>query len=545
MRGAVLQSYFQSDWIDSEREVETDMIDEDDFEFIDEDESEGAAQTGAMTEPLYKPWKVAIIDDEEQIHKVTKMVLGEYQFHGRPLQFFSAYSAAEGRELFQQHHDIAVCLLDVVMESESAGLDLVKDIRAIDHNHFTRIVLRTGQPGQAPEEEVISRYDINDYKEKTELTRTKLTTLMHACLKTYEFIVQQEQMKSGLEKVLESTAKIFESPNLGEFAQGVMLQILSLFKFGDDAALLKIDHMMAGYEKGQNLRIIAGTGDYDPNSGNVVKKLPDGFLNDINQQQERFRFYYDDNYFVASYLGKEQERYILAICGALEGFTPLHSKLASIYCHNALVAFENIILNDEIEQAQWEMVYLLGGAVETRSKETGNHITRVSELSELLANKIGLGSKQAELIKWASPLHDVGKIAIPDAILNKPGKLDAEEWQVMKTHAEEGYRMLAKSNKRIIQLASRIARDHHEHWNGKGYPNGLKGEAISVEGRITAVADVFDALCSRRCYKPAWSYDKVFAYMEEMSGEQFDPDMISALISEKERVLSIYERFKD
>ena len=235
----------------------------------------------------------------------------------------------------------------------------------------------------------------------------------------------------------------------------------------------------------------------------------------------------------------------MALSGELKGFSDLNIKLASVFCHNALIAFENISLNNEIEEAQWEMVYLLGGAVETRSKETGNHIKRVAELSELLARQIGLGSKHAELIKWASPLHDVGKIAIPDAILNKPGKLDAQEWEIMKTHAEEGYRMLCKSNKEVIQLASRIAHDHHEHWNGAGYPNNKKGEAISIEGRITAVADVFDALCSKRCYKQAWSYDEAFDYMQQSSGEQFDPQLIEALFNTKEAVLEIYETYKD
>ena len=516
------------------------MVDSDeDIDFLDEDSDT------TVTVKKLKPWKIAVIDDEEQVHHVTKLILSDYQYAGRPLEFYSAYNAVEGKKLFDEQDDIAVCLLDVVMETETAGLDLVKDIRS-NNNPFTRIVLRTGQPGQAPEEEVIKKYDINDYKEKTELTRTKLTTLMHSCLKTYEFIVSQEITKAGLEKVLESTAKIFENPFIQDFAQGIMLQISSLFEFHQDAALVKIENAMAAYEKGHKLRVIAGIGDYDPNEHKSSEiNLPKKLLDQITAENEKFKIHIDDAYFIASHIGKDDDHYLLAMNGDLSECSELNKKLLSVFCHNAMIAFENIMLNNEIEEAQWEMVHMLGGAVETRSKETGNHISRVSLVSELLAQKIGLDKKTAELIKWASPLHDVGKIAIPDPILNKPGKLEADEWEIMKTHAEEGYRLLNQSNKYVIQLAGRIAADHHEKWDGSGYPAGKKGTEISIEGRITAVADVFDALCSKRCYKETWSYEQAFEYMAEAAGSQFDPELVDALIESKTEILKLYEKYQD
>lgn len=508
---------------------------DDEIEFLEE-------EIENLTEPKNKPWKIAIIDDEEQVHTVTRLILSDYIYSGRHLEFYSAYSAKEGKKLFNDHNDIAVCLLDVVMETESAGLDLVKDIRAND-NAFTRIVLRTGQPGQAPEEEVIEKYDINDYKEKTDLTRTKLTTLMHSCLKTYEFIINQEITKAGLEKVLESTAKIFENPFIKEFAEGVMMQLGSLFEFNQDAALVKIENAMAAFEKEHNLQVIAGIGDYDPSCHEPNEiSLPSDLLDQILSENDKFKIYFDESYFIASHMGKDNERYLLALNGDLSHCTDLNKRLLSIFCHNAMIAFENIMLNNEIEEAQWEIVYLLGGAVETRSKETGKHISRVSEISELLALKIGLDTEIAELIKCASPLHDVGKIAIPDAILNKPGKLNPDEWEVMKTHAEEGFNMLKNSNKKVIQIASRIAHDHHECWDGSGYPNSKKGGDISIEGRITAVADVFDALCSRRCYKEPWSFDDAFNYMKEGAGTQFDPQIIDVFLKEKKQIMDIYHK---
>ena len=494
---------------------------------------------------LKKPWKVAVIDDDEQVHTVTKIALRSYRYSGRPLEFISAYSAKEGRQIFQEHKDIAVCLLDVVMETETSGLDLVKHIRA-DNNDFTRIILRTGQPGQAPQEEIIEKYDINDYKEKTELTRTKLITLMHSCLKTYEFIINQEQTRSGLEKVLESTAKIFENPFINDFATGVMMQILSLFEVGDNAAFVRINNAMAAYEKSRDIQVIAGLGDFAPDSEKTHKDcLPEYILDKVADGEESFLLYHDNDYLIASHKGKKDNHYILALNGDLQKLTDFNVRIISLFCHNALIAFENIFLNHEIEDAQMEMVYLLSGAVESRSKETGNHIKRVSEVSAILARHIGLDDTYVEGIRWASPLHDIGKIAIPDSILNKPGKLEPNEWEIMKTHAEEGYKMLSSSNKKFIKLACLIARDHHEKWNGTGYPAGKKGDDISIEGRITAVADVFDALCSKRCYKNAWTYEETIKYMIDNSGKQFDPALIDSLIANKEKILFLYDTYKD
>ena len=513
------------------------MNSEDEIAFEDDEISPGVNSS--------PPWKIAIIDDEEQIHQVTQMALGNYEYADRPLTFLSAYSAEEGRQLFKEHRDIAVCLLDVVMETETAGLDLVKDIRA-NGNDFTRIVLRTGQPGQAPEEEVIQKYDINDYKEKTELTRTKLTTLMHSCLKTYEFILKQEKTKLGFEKVLESMGKIFENTFIKDFAEGIMMQMSSLFDFGEDAALVKIDHMLTAYEKENNIEVIAGIGDFNPvTNPKLDAVIPKELINQVITDNHKFKTYYDENYFISSYLSKDLGHYLLALSGNLSGITELHKKMASIFCHNAMSAFENIILNNELEEAQSEMVQLLGGAVETRSKETGNHIKRVSELSELLALKFGMDIKRSELIKISSPLHDIGKIAIPDSILNKQGKLDSEEWKIMQTHADIGFNMLSDSSNDLIKTASLIAYDHHEHWNGNGYPNNKKGDDISIEGRITAVADVFDALCSKRCYKDAWTYEQAFEYMNQQSGKQFDPAIIEIMNSNKDSILKIYEKYKD
>lgn len=202
-------------------------------------------------------------------------------------------------------------------------------------------------------------------------------------------------------------------------------------------------------------------------------------------------------------------------------------------------------LSDEIINTQKEIIYTMGEIAETRSKETGNHVKRVAEYSKILALKIGLSNEEAEMLKLASPMHDVGKVGIPDHILNKPGKLTPEEFEIMKTHATLGFDMLKHSSKAILRAAAIVSKEHHEKYNGKGYPNGLKGEDIHIFARITAVADVFDALGSDRIYKKAWSDEKIFELFKNEKGEHFDPKIIDAFFDSLEEIKDIREKFKD
>jgi len=199
-------------------------------------------------------------------------------------------------------------------------------------------------------------------------------------------------------------------------------------------------------------------------------------------------------------------------------------------------------LNQEIIDTQRELILTLGEICETRSHETGMHVIRVAEFSYLMAELTGC--EEAELIKHASPMHDLGKVAIPDQILNKPGKLTDEEWEIMKAHSELGYQMLSVSQRPLLNMAAIIAHQHHERWNGKGYPRGLKGEEIHIAGRITAIADVFDALCYARCYKPAWELDRVMQLLRAERGQHFDPDLIDLFFNNLDRFLEQYETYK-
>ena len=202
-------------------------------------------------------------------------------------------------------------------------------------------------------------------------------------------------------------------------------------------------------------------------------------------------------------------------------------------------------LYTEIENTQKEIIFTMGTAGELRSKETGQHVKRVAEYSKLLALLYGLNEEEAELIKLASPMHDIGKVGIPDAILHKPGKLTVDEFKIMKTHAQLGHSMLGDSNRIILKSASIVAHQHHEKYNGKGYPQGLKGEDIHIFGRITAVADVFDALGSERAYKKAWPDEKILELFEREKGEHFDPKLIDLFVQNKKKFYKIRDMYKE
>ncbi len=184
----------------------------------------------------------------------------------------------------------------------------------------------------------------------------------------------------------------------------------------------------------------------------------------------------------------------------------------------------------ELWETQLEIVGRLGGAVEWRDAETGDHIERIGAVCERLALVIGMDPDDAELLRHASALHDVGKVGIPDAILTKPGPLDADEWATMKTHTTIGASILSGSSSRLIQVARTIALTHHEHWDGGGYPHGLAGEAIPIAGRVCGVCDVFDALLSPRPYKDPWPIDDVVVEIARLRGTQFDPALVDAFL---------------
>ena len=536
----------------------------DDIMFAPEEADMPSGRATACEAAEYGPvWKVLIVDDEEEVHVVTRLVLSDIIFEDRKIVCLSAHSAQQGYEMLAATPDIAVVLLDVVMETNQAGLELVQRIREDLNNPFVRIVLRTGQPGQAPEREVITRYDINDYKHKTELTAQRLFTTVIAALRAYRGLRTIDRSKRGLEYIIGISREIFRMQSLPDFAGNMLGQMTDLvleddfnFKLAPacddlkprmDAPGREVSALAVEKENG-SYYVLSGTNDLVPPDlplgSNIEDILPDMIREVFEQASANKANVFNDKVYVGYYdspSGSERLFYIQAG----KPFTELDRDLIAVLTGNIGIALDNIYLGQEIIETQKEVVLTLGEVVETRLHEAANHVARVAEISYHLAKLWGMGDDEAELLRLASPMHDLGKIGIPDNILLKPGRLTEDEMVVMRTHSSIGHRLLCKSERPILQAASIIALQHHERWDGKGYPDGRAGEDIHIYGRVTAVADVFDALLSRRCYKEPWDRDMVFDLVREERGRQFDPVLVDLLLSNADLFIGIWEAMPD
>ncbi|AXQ27938.1 DUF3369 domain-containing protein [Solimonas sp. K1W22B-7] len=487
------------------------------------------------------PWKILVVDDEEEVHRVTRLALGDIHVHGRPLMFIDAYSGQESVEIMRHQPDIAMVLMDVVMETEHAGLDAVQAIRHELKNRFVRIVLRTGQPGQAPEHEVVRRFDINDYKEKTELTTTKLYTLLHTGLSLHRELVAMDQARMGLEQVISASAEMFEQQSLEKLQQGLLQQLAALLYARRDAVIVSTGITAAVTTHG--LRIVAGTGSYQGSEGRLAEEvLPPEAVAHIERAFIDGLMVVGEHHFAVHFATRSGSRHVVYLSSESR-FEPSDVRLVQLFCRNVTIAFENLALNDEIRRSQRQLILLLSSAIEERSPDLRNHVQRVSNYAMLLGRLLGLGKGSVDALGVAAAMHDLGKIAIPDAVLNKPGKLSDEERHLMESHVTRGSAMLKGQEGQLLRQSEMTVAQHHEHWDGGGYPLGLRGEQADLFARITAVADVFDALTTARCYKEAWSTEQVTQYLREQSGKQFEPRLVDLFLANIGQFLEIQKRF--
>ncbi|WP_296952103.1 HD domain-containing phosphohydrolase [uncultured Massilia sp.] len=493
--------------------------------------------------PKLAPWKVLLVDDEPDIHDVTKLTLSRFRLDGRALSFLHAYSGAQAKEVLAREKDIALVFLDVVMEAEDSGLEVARWMRQDLDNQFTRIVLRTGQPGQAPEERVIVDYDINDYKEKTELDRTKLFTTTFAALRAYRDIMKvedarrvQQNYREGLERVIAASSHLFRQRNLKDFANGLLQQVVALLQL-EQSMLLRLAgaSVIAGEARYEVLARIGDLGE-EPIGPDLVAQLDEARHNRISKL-------HGDTY--VGYFPNNSGKASLLVLKGVEEISEIDVQLLDVFCSGVAIAFDNILLNQEITDTQAELILRLGDVVESRSNEAGNHVRRMAQVCHLLAQESGMSEEETAVLMHAAPMHDIGKIATPDAVLLKPGRLTPEEWEIMKQHPTVGLQILDGSQRPILKAAAVIAHQHHEKYDGSGYPQGLQGEDIHPYARIVAVADVFDALTHERVYKDAWPIEQVRDYLQDVAGKHLDPHYVDLLIRNLDKAEQINRRWPD
>ncbi|MCD6449905.1 MAG: HD domain-containing protein [Thermotogaceae bacterium] len=446
-------------------------------------------------------WKILVVEDDEDVQRLTELVLRDLEFDGKGIEILTAYSKEEAKKIFEKHDDIAVAIIDVVMEDKTAGLDLVKYIREDLKNRKTRLIIRTGQPGYAPKREVILNYDINDYREKTELSTEMMIGIVVTALRSYRDIINFEFESNLTENIFELSHKTTEN----------LSQVNLVLDF-----LKNLGKVLKRYGIEINATVV------DKNEESFYfGKSPPSMEDDYSDIKDDISWVDDSTLLVNLYVNKVKElTMVIEFTGKLS--QDWKDKIA-IHMLQVSTLISNKIIKDMINNTMYQMIFTLADLIEHRSVETGEHIRRVGEMSYALAKLYGMDENTAQKIKIASLLHDVGKIGIPDTILNKPSKLTEEEYEIMKTHTLIGYKILSKQKNEIFNLAAKIALYHHENWDGSGYPEGLSGEAIPLEARIVAIADNYDALISERIYRKAWPEDKVLEYIRDMRGIKFDP----------------------
>jgi response regulator RpfG family c-di-GMP phosphodiesterase len=492
-------------------------------------------------------WKVLIVDDEPGVHDVTVFALEDVRFENRSIEFLHAYSAAEARDVLESHGDVAVILLDVVMETDQAGLQFAKQLREELNNPFSRVILRTGQPGQAPERQVILDYDINDYREKTELSSKKLFTAVITALRSYRDITALDKNGRGLEHVIVSSGALYQTQSREQFMSSILSQLGTLLNLGGDAFYSR-GFGFAGDERDrvEDQRIVAGTGDFESAANRRLKEVVDAAtLDAIDEACRTRRCVYRGNKVVIDLQARDGCDGIIFFDGCRRQLDDVDKRLIEIFTSHSSMALNNLYLNQELEFGQRELMFSLGEIAEFRSRETSRHVARMSKIAERLAWLHGMDEEECNLVLLAATMHDVGKIAIPDAILHKSGPLSDHEWVVMQSHCIWGEHLLKGSKRPLLRAASIIASQHHEKWDGSGYPNHLAGEEIHLYGRIAALADVFDALCNKRCYKEAWTLDEVRRYIEDQRGRHFDPTLTDHFLDNFELFVEVREAYHD
>jgi len=502
----------------------TDSTAADDNWLLDEEEDEPAQSRS----PDQRQWRVLIVDDDQDVHAVTRLALRNVTFKDRELELFSAYSGREGFDILASTPDIALVLLDVVMETDDAGLVLARRIREELHNAIVRVVLRTGQPGQAPEQRVIVEYDINDYKAKTELTTQKLFTTVISALRAYESLNMLERSRVGLGKILAGATNLYQIHSLREFASGVLNQVSAILDVGADGVLCLMQ-AESGNTAG-NTTVVAATGSYTELAEREHLPADHALAATIAKAFAERKSQYDHPANVL-YIRTREHRDVAISVTPPWPLAQIQRDLLEVFCERIAAAFDNLYMFGQLRKAQEATVVALADLAGFRNGDVQEHARRVQQLSSSIAARLKergaypdeLTPQLVDMIGLASILHDVGKVATADRATHTEGE-----------HARMGQQVLERAARMVdgvsyLTYGAEIAGAHHEHFDGSGHPNGLKGEAIPLSARIVAVVDAYDSLMHGRSDDQAMAPAAALQSIRERSGTQFDPEVVLAL----------------
>jgi len=491
-------------------------------------------------------WKILIVDDVAGIHSITRTVLRNLIYENKNIDFLSAYNRGEAEDLLRTHDDIALVLLDVVMDEEDSGLKIIRFIRETIGNSLVRIILRTGYPGKAPAQKVIIDYDINDYEVKTDLTALKLYTTVLASLRNYHDLISYDNIRanqlrhrSGLSRISKSSGVLFHAGSVEDLVSGVHRELRGLIG-GEDSL-----SSFAALQDESGFRVIEEKGSFR----GYLERDPEILIGNERMNSLRMLKKRNRNLLIQEdsvYLYEDARSFRFLVClGDVSRLELQDRQLLDIFASNVSIAFENFRLNREISGTQEELITRLSEVVETRSHDTAQHVRRVGLFCELIAGKMGIDETLIHNLQMASTMHDIGKIGIPDEILLKPDVLTEDEFSIVKNHTMLGYSLLKGSSRPLLKSAARICLEHHEKFDGSGYPSGLKGDETGLNSRIVSICDVFDSITHGRLHRDPWDIGKAADYLESEKGKAFDPQIADVFLENLSLAIQINQKYPD
>ena len=426
-------------------------------------------------------WKIAVIDDEPAVHDGTRFALADYKLNGQGLQIISAYSAAEGRELMRKHPDVAVVLLDVIMESDVAGLDLVEFIRTELKNETVRIILRTGQPGQAPERRVIVDYDINDYKAKTELTADKLFTAMTAALRSYQQLQRMIETRRGLEIIIEAASTLFDFKSMQRLAEGVLTQIASLLN-AQCAGILVLREAQNSQE---TFSVLAGSGCYSRFIGTDVAKALDNELRKLVEEAFARRQHEFSSRRSILYIKTLSEREVVVVLEAARNVSDTDRALVEIFCSRLSIAFDNVILYEQLQAANARLEQRVAQRTQDLTAANRRLTAQWARLRQANAFKSEILGTVAHDLK--NPLGVIlGRTEILKEMIGNTGALD-DNMQAQIAYIRNAANRLTEMVDDLVSDAMADALDIT-----------IRREAVDLAGLVQEVAEANRPLAARK-----------------------------------------------
>ncbi len=489
-----------------------------------------------------EPWLVLLVDADEHAHTQLRAACEDLKLAQQPVRCLGAYTAAEARARLLDNPTIAVVVIDLAAPTPDGGLQLARAIREDLANSTVRIVLQADRPEATPRSDVLDRHEINDCVVRNRTTPTVLASAVMLALRHYREVRGRRRSQDGLLNILKAAGDLFHQDHDDRIAERIVDGLVGLLERAPGIRNLRC---LLATELDGTFRVHAHRHGDDSLLGRpVAAALPVAAARLLPRVLADRRGVFCTGGYIDVLTADGTPRHLIYLeWDRLDGAS--ERNLVRMFMANATLVFHNLTLNQAIIATQKEIIHTLSEVVETRSSETANHVLRVGLLARQLAELYGLPSAEVEILAMTAPMHDIGKVGIPDAILRKRGALTAAERRIIETHTSVGHSILSRSDRHILHAAAIIALQHHERWDGTGYPIRLRGEQIHPHARITALADVFDALLQPRCYRPALPVDEVIGIVAAERGRAFEPRLVDLLLTNLDRFMAIRREHPD